>query len=105
MPNKTSIRIELSPEEQSQLERLSRSQAVPHRVVVRAKLILVLAAGSTLSDAGIEVGLQRRIVRKWARRFVRKRLRGLEDDPRSGRPARFSPGGRHAVGEAGVRAP
>ena len=50
--NKTQIRIELSQEERSQLERLSRSQAVPHRIVVRATLVLLLAAGSTLSAVG-----------------------------------------------------
>ena len=101
--NKTKLRIVLTPEEQSELERTARSFAVPHRAVVRAKLILLLAAGCTLSKVGREVGLQRRIVRKWAHRFLEKRLRGLEDDPRSGRPARFSPGGGTALGEGRVR--
>lgn len=102
--NKTLIRIVLTEEERSELERIARSQVLPHRDVVRAKLILLLAAGRSLSTVGREVGLVRRIVRKWARRFIRKRLRGLEDDPRSGRPARFSPSDRDAPGEAGVRA-
>ena len=50
------------------------------------------------------VGLRRRIVHKWGERFVRKRLRGLDDAPRSGRPPRFSPSGRAALGQARVRA-
>ena len=89
--NKTPIGIELTAEEREELERLSRAQRVPHRMVVRARTILRLATGKPLSAVAREVGRQRRIVRKWAVRFVRKRLRGLDDAPRSGRPPRFSP--------------
>ena len=98
--NRTAIRIELSREEEDELTRWSRSHAVPHGLVVRAKLVLLLAAGETVSSVAREVGLERRIVGKWANRFVRQRLRGLEDAPRSGRPARFSPGDRAVPGEA-----
>ena len=59
--------------------------------MIRARTILLLATGKPLSAVAREVGRQRRIVRKWAVRFVRKRLPGLEDAPRSGRPPRFSP--------------
>jgi hypothetical protein len=45
---------------------------------------------------------RRRIVQKWGKRFLKKRMDGLADDPRSGRPPRFSPGGGHASGEARV---
>jgi hypothetical protein len=41
---------------------------------------------------------------KWGVRFRKKRLRGLLDLHRSGRPPRFSPRGGRAPGEAGVRA-
>lgn len=100
--NRTSILIELTREEENELERLSRSHAVPHGLVVRAKLIRLLAAGQTVSSVAREVGLERRIVGKWANRFIRKRIRGLEDAPRSGRPARFSPGDRAVPGEASL---
>jgi len=94
----------LTDEERRELERLARGQALAYRTVVRAQVVLAFADGKTVSAVARQVGLQRRIVRKWADRFVRKRLRGLADAPRSGRPARFSPSGRAALGEAGLRA-
>jgi DNA-directed RNA polymerase sigma subunit (sigma70/sigma32) len=100
--NKTHLQIVLTQEEKSALEKTARSLAIPHRYVVRAKLILLLAAGYTLSEVGRQVRLQRRIVRKWANRFLRKRQQGLEDDPRSGRPARFSPRSGPPFGKACV---
>ena len=100
--HKTPIRIELTEEERSELQRLSQGQKVPHRTVVRATTILRLAAGETVSAVAREVGRQRRIVRKWADRFERKRLRGLDDAARSGRPPAFSPCSGNASGEAGL---
>ena len=102
--NKTPIEFVLTVEEKAALEEAARATSAPHREVVRAKLILFLAAGETLSAVSRRVGLRRRIVQKWASRFVRKRLLGLADAPRSGRPARFSPSGSAASGETGVRA-
>jgi hypothetical protein len=105
MPRAVSpIRIELTGSERAELERIARAQALPHRAVVRAQLVLLLADGRSISGAAQDLGLERRIVRKWADRFVRKRMRGLEDAARSGRPARFSPGGRAADRQACVRA-
>lgn len=101
---KTQLQIVLTEEERSTLETISRSTALEHRRVIRAQLVLLLADGHTLSEVGRRVGLERRIVRKWAQRFVRRRLKGLEDSPRSGRPARFSPRGGAVLGEVGVRA-
>jgi transposase len=102
VPKKTSIVIELSDEERVTLERTSRSQKIPHSAVVRANLILLLEAGESVSAVSKRVGLARRIVMKWADRFLRKRVSGLEDAPRSGRPARFSPGDRTVPREVGV---
>jgi hypothetical protein len=104
MAQRTPIRIDLTTEERAELERRTRSLTQPHRVVVRAKVILGLAADSSVSAIAREVGLQRRIVRKWATRFVGKRLNGLDDEPRSGRPPLFSPRRRPLSGEVGLRA-
>jgi winged helix-turn helix protein len=101
---KTDLEIELNEQERQELERLDRSLTASHRAVIRARTILRLAAGMPVSAVAREVGRGRRIVRKWGVRFHKKRLRGLLDLHRSGRPPRFSPRGRHAPGEAGVRA-
>lgn len=100
----TPIRIELSDAERCELERRARAYCAAHREVVRAKVILRLAEGHTVSAIGREVGLERRIVRKWGERFQHKRLQGLSDTPRSGRPPRFSPRCGVASDQAGVRA-
>jgi winged helix-turn helix protein len=104
MSNQTPIRIVLSEEEREELQHLSRGLIAPHRQVVRAKVILGIAAGKNLTAIARELGRQRRIVRKWGERFQKKRLRGLQDDPRSGRPPRFSPSGGDASGQARLRA-
>jgi len=85
------IKIVLTESERQELERRSRSLTAPHREVVRAKVILGLAAGRPLMRLESELQLTRKIIRKWGTRFERHRLEGLHDRPRSGRPARFSP--------------
>jgi hypothetical protein len=100
--NRTPIKIELSEEERYVLEQVARSLTSAHRDVVRAKTILLLADGHSVSAVGRQVGRQRRIIAKWGNRFVRKRLRGLDDAPRSGRPPRFSPDRGDVPGEARV---
>ena len=102
---KTPLRIVLTKDERTELERRSRSMVEEHRVVVRAHVILDLSVGKTLAWISDERGLAKRIVRKWGARFERKRLGGLDDAARSGRPARFSPLGRTGTGEARLRTP
>lgn len=102
---KTPLVIVLTKTERAELERRSRSMVEEHRVVVRALVVLDLSERKTLASISESRGLAKRIVRKWGARFEGKRLAGLEDAPRSGRPPRFSPLSRPRVGEARVRTP
>ena len=104
MARKSSNHIKLTDGERFELERRARSLTAPHRIVVRAMVILMVAEGQTISGTARQVSRGRRIVQKWAKRFVRKRLDGLDDAPRSGRPPRFSPGGGDAPRQDGMRA-
>jgi len=72
MARKSSIHIKLTNEERFEPERRARSLTAPHRIVVRAKVILMLAEGQSISGTAVQVGRGRRIVHKWAKRFVRK---------------------------------
>ena len=101
---KSPIEIVLEPAERIVLEEIARAMATPHRDVIRAQAILMIADGVSLAEVGRKVGLARRIVRKWGERFVRKRFKGLADAPRSGRPPRFSPDRGDVSGQARVRA-
>jgi hypothetical protein len=102
---KTAISIKLTPQEDRELRLIVRRQKAPYQEVVRASIILYLSKGVNPTDTARKVGVARRIVYKWAKRFLDKRMEGLKDRPRSGRPALFSPdrGGLH--NEAGLRAP
>ncbi|MCU0693118.1 MAG: helix-turn-helix domain-containing protein [Polyangiaceae bacterium] len=98
----TSIRIVLSPEEREELERRARSLTAPHRDVVGAQIVLRFADGQTVTRIAAELHRGRRIVHKWGERFEKNRLAGLLDEPRRGRPARFSHRSSCAPGEARV---
>lgn len=101
---RTRLRIELTETEKTDLQILARGHMFPHSIVLRAKAILYLAEGDTLAAAARKVGRGRRHIRKWAERFARKRLRGLEDALRTGRPARFSPRSRDGACQDSLRA-
>lgn len=69
--------LKLSTQEIGELERMARSQTVEHRRVVRAQIILRLSKGESLSAVARTVGLSRRIIMKWDKRFRDKRVEGL----------------------------
>jgi hypothetical protein len=102
--NTSPIRIDLTEAEQKELEARTRSQTRAHRDVVRARIILLLAEGHSVSSVARQVGKQRMVVRKWAERFLKKRLEGLHDKPGRGRVPVFSPGDCSVSGKARLRA-
>jgi transposase len=82
----------------------TRSYTMAHRDVLRARIVLLLADGESVSSVARQVDKTRKIVAKWGERFVKKRIGGLCDKPGRGRVPVFSPGGGRASGEARVRA-
>lgn len=82
--------IELSPEERSELERLTRSQTIAAGLARRARIILLAADGMPLGQIATRVGVDRNTVRTRLDRFGRDRLPGLADRPRPGRPPLFT---------------
>ena len=91
MPRKSPFPISLSLEEERSLYALSRRYTAPHRDVVRAKIILYAAQGLENTQIAAKLHMPRQIVSKWRKRFFEQRLAGLQEQPRGGRPARFSP--------------
>lgn len=99
MPRKTPYTILLTSEEKSKLEEIARQYTSPYYIVVRAKIVLSAAQGIDNHDIGLKLDLPRQIVSKWRKRFYERRLDGLEDEQRKGRPPVFSPsGGRRNKG-------
>lgn len=78
--------IDLANEEHRTLTRWSRGKATPARLVMRAKIVLLAAAGRLSKDISIELGVPQKTVSKWRNRFAAARLAGIEQDaPRGGR--------------------
>ena len=87
----TPYRIELSEEERSAIERRARSSNAPYREVIRARIVLYAAEGLDNVTIATRLDSSRSFVSRVRKRFHQERLKGLEERPRSGRPARFSP--------------
>ena len=85
-------KIQLTEQQQDELERCVRGRCVAARTVERAKIILGLAAGKAIKDIAEQVGIVRQTVRRWGQRFQQQGTQGLEDAPRSGRPRDIQPG-------------
>jgi len=90
MPGKSPSVIDLAGAERAELEARSRGDTSPHRTVVRAKIVLLARQGPGNDRIAGGLDAPRRIVSQWRRRFDIQRLAGLEEPPRSGRPARCS---------------
>ncbi len=91
MPHHSPFRIELTREERLELEARARKYTSPYRDVIRAKLILFAAEGLSNDVIAARLDTARQIISKWRKRFYDQRLAGLEEEPRGGRDARFSP--------------
>lgn len=91
MPRRSPFQIELTDSERCALEANARSYTSPYRDVIRAKIVLFAAQGLENDEIAQRLDTPRQIVSKWRKRFFHQRLAGLEERPRRGRPARFSP--------------
>lgn len=91
MPRKSPYTILLEQGERQHLEDIARKYTSPYCDVMRAKVILLAAEGLSNKQIGERLDLPRQIVSKWRKRFFEQRLAGLQERPRRGRPAAFSP--------------
>jgi len=96
MPRKSPFSVSLSEEERLHLESLTRQYTSPYCEVIRAKIVLLAAAGLSNDVISSRLDTPRQIVSKWRKRFCLARLPGLEGEPRGGRKARFSPQSRRS---------
>ena len=91
MPRKSPYNVTLSAEQRVELEACARRYTLPYRDVVRAKIVLMAAAGFDNDEIAARLDTRREIVSKWRKRFFEQGLPGLEERPRGGRPPSFSP--------------
>ena len=102
MPRCSPYVIELTASERAELARRARRYTSPYREVIRAKIVLLASQGLSNEAIATRLDTPRQIVSKWRQRFHAERLPGLEERPRRGRPARFSPQYRRRDQGAGL---
>jgi hypothetical protein len=95
--------IVLSGEERVELERRVACYTLPHKVVVRAKMVLYAVDGASNAEIARRLETAAEVVGRWRKRFFEERLAGLEDRERAGRPRRFPPGAGGRGEGVGVR--
>ena len=78
--------LKLSDEERLQLSTMAKSRTLPHSLVARAKVVLRSAEGETNTQIAERLQWTKATVGKWRKRFIDRRLAGLYDELRSGRP-------------------
>ena len=78
----TRLRIVLTPEERATLEAWQRSTTLPAALARRGRILLLLAAGLSITTVAARVGLTRPHVYKWVRRFQAQGIEGLIEPPR-----------------------
>jgi transposase len=81
--------IALTADEQAVLEGWARAPSSERRLVERATVVLLAAAGQASRAIARDLGVTHRTVSKWRVRFAKDRLAGLGDAPRSGKPKTY----------------
>lgn len=81
----------LSGEEQVEIEQLARSRTTAARLVERAKVIRLASQGLAVGQISHQLKLSEMTVGRWLKRFNATGVAGLADEPRSGRPATYTP--------------
>jgi len=96
---RTAKLISCDEKQRKQLETLANSQTQKHRLIRRARMILGCLDGKRIIDIAGELNEQPDVIIKWRDRFVANGIKGLEDEPRSGKPVTYGEEWRKSVFE------
>lgn len=91
--------------DRARLQTVLREQRGEARAYRRARLVLMLSRGASISSVARSLGTCRSRVLEWADRYRARGIQGLQDRPRSGRPAILTSLERHQVIALACRQP
>src|SRR3954466_12442217 len=97
--------LDLKAEELVELQFISRSSKAEKRLVERARIILCWHEGKSFAETRRELNVSEVVINKWRKRFIKNRLEGLKDAPRSGKPAVFTAAKKASVIELATKKP
>ena len=82
--------LKLTVEEQRELAGFAVSRSLPHALVARVRLVLWAAEDQPNQEIARRLGWSKATVGKWRQRFVERRVGGIYDELRPGRPRSVS---------------
>lgn len=85
---KSAIVVTLTPDEYYQLMALQRSTRVHSGLARRARILLLMSEGHTITDTAALAGASRRHTYKWIQRWKTHGIAGLHDKVGRGRKGR-----------------
>ena len=86
MSTPTAVEITLTADERAVLKSWTARRKTAQALALRARIVLAAAGQLTNAEIAALEGVSRPTVTKWRNRFAARRLEGLLDEPRSGRP-------------------
>jgi transposase len=85
-PGRPKDGLELTAAERAQLEQWARRAKSAQALAQRAKIVLACADGKDNKAVAAQMGIGEHMVARWRGRFTSRRLDGLQDEDRPGRP-------------------
>lgn len=80
------VQLLLSEQERAQLQSFARSRSLPATLSARARIVLSSADGKPNNAIAERLALTKATVGKWLTRFIERRIAGLYDNVRPGKP-------------------